>query len=260
MQVQPGTRQDGDHESRKDPIDPPTNPGELDTSRQNGIQLKVLDSTGQHPIKEFRVIAGVPSSVSSEFEKPHDVRVANWQSHTLLVGWEGGLIWPFDKAYDEMALRIEADGHVPQMVAWLDKNKGAQELSVQMLEDKGIAGSVMTPGGKSPAQNATVVLAMIRRDARLKGAASPAVVPADQVEVKSLRDAWHRPRTVLSDAQGKFALPTEIDPTAVVLIYNQDGVKELPYAKWKESPVVELEPWGSIKGQLRWGEQEGLVR
>ena len=257
VQVASNITKDPDQQIHKDPFSPPTDPAELAAARQSGIFLKVLDSTGQHPIKEFRVISGVPSSVSSEFEKSQGRRVSNWQSHTLHIGSEGALLWPLDKAYDDMALRVEADGYVPQEFAWVDKKKGAQDLVFTMVEDQGIVGSVMAPGGKSPAPNATVVLAMIRRDARLKGATAPGLDLAELPEAKSLRDVWDRPRIVHTDAQGKFTLPTEIDFTAVVLIFNQDGVKELPYAKWKESPVVVLESWRSIKGHVQWGEQEG---
>lgn len=243
--------------SKVGPFAAPAEPEAPATARKSGIQLNVLDSTGQHPMKEFRVIAGVPSSVSSEFEKAHGTRVANWQSHTLHAGREGGLVWPLDKAYDEMALRVEVEGYVPQVFAWLDKKKGAQELVFKMIQDQGIVGSVMTPGGKSPAQDASVVLAMIRREARLNGTTAPGLDFGKMGEAKSLRDLWDQPRIVRADSQGKYTLPTEIDPTAVVLIYNHDGVRELPYAEWKESPVVELEPWGLIKGHVQWGEQEG---
>ena len=257
VQVPSGTTQDHDKQALADPFAPPTDPVELTAARQGGIQLKVLDAAGQHSIKEFRVIAGVPSSVSSEFEKGHGTRVANWQSHTLHVGREGGLIWPLDKAYDEMALRVEADGYVPQVFAWLDKKKGAQDLVFKMIEDQGIAGRVMTPGGKAPANGATVVLAMIRRDARLKGTTAPELDFGNGTEPKSLRDAWDRPRVVHPDAQGKFTLPTEIDPTAGVLIFNQDGVVEMPYLKWRDAPDVALEPWGKIHGRVQWGNLVG---
>ena len=65
------------------------------------------------------------------------------------------------------------------------------------------------------------------------------------------------PRIESADDAGKFTLPAEIDPTAVMLIYHQDGVLEIPYAKWRENPNVTLQPWGRIHGHVQWGDKVG---
>ncbi len=240
-----------------DPFAPPTAPDKLAEARQNGIQIKVMDAEGK-PLKDFRVIAGVPSSVSAEFEKAHNVKVANWQSHTLHFGHREGLIWPLDKAYDDMALRVEADGYVPQMVAGLDRKKGGQELSFKFVPDQGVSGSVTLPDGKSPASKATVVLAMIRRNFRYLAKEAHSDDIADLAGGPTTpREQWDRPRSVSADDAGKFTLPTEIDPTAVVLIYHQDGVLEMSYAKWLVNPNVTLQPWGRIRGRVHWGDRVG---
>src|SRR5215207_920182 len=70
------------------------------------IQLSVFDSTGNKPLPAFRVIAGVRSGVSREFEKEAGRPVVNWQPHTLRIGKDGDLLWPLAKAYEEMALRV----------------------------------------------------------------------------------------------------------------------------------------------------------
>ena len=217
--------------------------------------IAVQDSTGK-AIPAFRIIAGVRSSVSADFEKKHNCSVVNWQSHMLREGKDGRLEWSLsEKSYDEMVLRIEADGYVPQMTGWLKKAEGAQEITFQLAPDPGIRGSVQTHGGGRWAHDATVVLGMIRREIRIKGATFPELDLGP--EPKTLRDQWDRPRVFQPDEQGRFTLPDEVDPTAVVLILHGDGVYLKPYAEWKKSPHVQLEPWGRINGRVRWGQRVG---
>ena len=72
----------------------------------------MLNAKGDRGIPEFRVIAGVSSGgVASEFEKRTGKTVINWQPHTCRIGKDGDYVWPLDKAYAEMALRVEADGY-----------------------------------------------------------------------------------------------------------------------------------------------------
>ncbi len=219
----------------------------------DGLVLFIVDAQTNEPIGRFQVIAGVPSGVSPAFEEAKGVTVSNWQSHTLRDGRDGEFTWPADKGYAEMALRIEADGYVPQVIDGLAK--GAKEiLHLALQRDPGIEGSVQTPGHKRPAHDATVVLAMIRRNAQLVGTTFPEL---QRNEGKTPRDLWDRPRVVTPDENGRFTLPTEIDPTAVVLILHGDGVYEKPYAEWRKAPDVTLEPWGRIHGKVQWGDKVG---
>ncbi len=222
---------------------------------ENALRLDVIDGTTKAPLTHFRVIAGVPSSVSAEFEKAKGVDVVCWQPHTIREGADGSLSWPLEKAYDKMALRVEAEGFVPQVVPWIEKKNGGRAISLELVKDEGIRGSVMTPEAKRPAHDATVVLAMIGRNARLKGSTFPELQL--KPEPKSLRDAWERPLTVTPDEKGEFTLPTEVDPTAVVLILHGDGVLEMPYAEWKAQPNVTLQRWGRIHGRVRFGDPAG---
>ena len=154
-----------------------------------------------------------------------------------------------DKGYAEMSLRIEADGYVPQVIHGL--KKGDQKaIELELKPDPGIGGSVLTPGGKRSAHDATVVLAMIRRSARLKGSTFPELV---LIKGESLRDQWERPTVVQPDENGRFTLPNEPDPTAVVLILHGDGVFVQRFAEWKKATDVVLERWGRINGSVRWG-------
>jgi beta-lactamase regulating signal transducer with metallopeptidase domain len=218
-------------------------------AQSEGILIMVNDANTDAPIEEFHVLAGVPSSVSQQFETDHNTAVVNWQAHTIKIGRDGEFSWPADKGYAEMSLRIEADGYVPQIIHGL--KKGDQKIfDIKLKRDAGIAGSVQTPNGKRAAHDATVVLAMIRRNARLKGSTFPELALS---KGDSLRDQWERPTVVQPDEQGRFTLPNEPDPTAVVLILHGDGVFVQPFAEWKKATNVTLEPWGRIHGDVRWG-------
>ncbi|MBC7851884.1 MAG: hypothetical protein IAF94_00465, partial [Pirellulaceae bacterium] len=222
-------------------------------ARASGIRLSVLNAKGDKGIPEFRVIAGVGSgSVTSEFEKRTGKAVINWQPHTCRIGREGDYVWPLAKAYDEMALRVEADGYQTQVITGVKKAKGVQHIVFQLAEDKGVAGRVLTPAGK-PVAGATVGLALPQKDVaweegKLRGADDP--LP------EKPGDRWRRPLFVKTDAEGRFRLPTETEPAAV-LIVHESGVRELAYDAWQKSPEVTLQPWGKITGQVLWGTKPG---
>ncbi len=225
-------------------------------ARTNGIRISVLNLKGDKGIPEFRVIAGIDGgSVSADYVKRTGRTVINWQPHTCRIGKEGDYTWPLDKAYDEMAIRVEADGYAPQ-VAWpVLKAKGRQHIVFQLTEDKGVAGRVLTPDGK-PAAGATVALGLAQKDivwegGKIRGDGEP--LPDKP------GDRWRRPTFVKTDDDGRFHLPMEYDPAAV-LIVHESGVRELAYDVWQKSPEVTLQPWGSIAGQVLWKDKPGGER
>ncbi len=225
------------------------------------ILVNVLDATGKKPIREFHVIAGMRSMPSRE----RDNQIVNWQPHTLRIGTDGVLNWPLAEAYDPMALRVEADGYAPQVFAWLEKNK-AHDVDFLLTADKGTAARVLMPDGK-PASGATVALAMVQREAVIEnGLLRRADDPLLRVVNGHLRreneasDLWRRPRFVKADADGRFVLPSENDPTAAVLIMHGSGVREMTLAEFKKLSDVTLQPWGRIEGRAQWGDVLGTNR
>jgi beta-lactamase regulating signal transducer with metallopeptidase domain len=234
------------------PVQRDPTPEEIE-ARTNGIRISVLNSTGDKGIPEFRVIAGMDgSSVSEEYAARTGRTVINWQPHTCRIGKEGDYTWPLDKAYDEMAIRVEADGYAPQVFWPVLKAKGVQHIVFQLTEDKGVAGRVLTPDGK-PAAGATVALALAQKDAYLEGGK----IRGDGEPLpEKPGDRWRRPTLVKTDAEGRFKLPTEYDPAAI-LIVHESGVRELAYDAWQKSPEVTLQGWGNIAGQILWKDKPG---
>jgi beta-lactamase regulating signal transducer with metallopeptidase domain len=225
-------------------------------ARKSGIRISVLNAKGDRGIPEFRVIAGVKAgSVAADYEKRTGREVVNWQPHTLRIGKEGDYTWPLAKAYDEMAIRIEADGYQPQIFAWIKKADGVQHIVFMLAEDKGVAGRVLKPGG-APAAGATISLALpsqenVWENGQLRHEGEP---PAEKPS-----DQWRRPRFFSADAEGRFTLPSEFEPAALLVIH-ESGVRELAYDEWKKSPEVRLDKWGRIEGQVLWQDKPGTDR
>ena len=215
---------------------------------QNGIRIRVFNKENGNPLAEFRVIAGVRSGVSREVDG-----VVNWQPHTLRIGQDGALMWPIEKGYNEMALRIEADGFVPERSPWIKKGDASRELSFRLARDQQISGRVLTPDGQ-PAAGATLALAMVQRDAviengKLRHLGEP--LP------EKPSDHWRRPVFAETDADGRFKVPDLADRTAAVLIMHENGVRELPLREFTNAPHVTLQPWGRIEGRVLWQDQPG---
>jgi beta-lactamase regulating signal transducer with metallopeptidase domain len=233
------------------PRDP--TPEELE-ARKTGIRLSVLNTKGDQGIAVFRVIAGVPAQgIADEYEKRTGKTAINWQPHTLKVGKDGDFVWPLAKAYEEMALRVEADGYVPSVALWLKKSAGPQHVIFMLPEDPGVKGRVLQPDGQ-PAAGATVALAMPQRDAvwengRLRG--------SDQPLPEKPADRWRVPIFVKTDAEGRFQLPTEPEAAAVLIVHDS-GVRELAYNEaFQKSPEIKLQGWGRIEGRVLWKDKPG---
>ncbi len=226
--------------------------GKVDSPPQarpkNTIHLTVRSQIGQKPIHEFRIIAGVrPGSVGGS-----DATI-NWQPHTLRVGHDGSLDWPLEKAYEEMVLRIEADGWLPATTAWLRKGDGPKDLSLSLAEDPGIKGRVLTPSGK-PAGGALLALAMVQRDAvledgKLRGFGEPLPEKAS--------DRWRRPVFIQTGADGRFVAPQLKDPSAALLIVHESGVRELSFSEFERAADLKLQEWGRIEGRVLWQDRPG---
>ena len=227
-------------------------PEEL-AARMKGIHLSVMNAKGDKPIPEFRVLAGVRSSVSQEFEKRTGSEVVVWQPHTLRVGKEGDFVWPLEKAYDEMALRIEADGHIPQTSAWIKNSDGPKRLVFMLAEDMGIKGRVLQPDGK-PAAGATVALGLVQRDIRVENGK---IWGSDKALPDHPSDRWRLPSFVKTDAEGRFQLPTETS-VAAVLVVHESGVRELTYSDFQKSPELKLQGWGRVEGRVLWKDKPGV--
>ena len=219
-----------------------------------GIAVSVRDAKDDTPIARFRILAGVPArSVSAEFTKRTGREVVNWQPHTVRVGAAGASLWPWGRAYEEMALRVEADGYQPQSSEWIFKKAGAARVEFLLVEDRGIDGIVHQPDG-TPAANATVARALVQRDVSIEGGRIRGV---DQPQPEKESDRWRRPHAVTTDKFGRFRITTETDPASAIVVVHESGVAELDNAQFQRDPEITLKPWGEIDGRVLWKDKPG---
>lgn len=220
-----------------------------------GIAITVVDAASQEPIPEFRVIAGIRRRTPRPRTGPEASGrdgVA-WQPHTLRTGRDGKVLWSWDRAYPEMALRVEAAGYVPQQRLWIEKTTGKTPILFELVEDVGVERRVLRPDGE-PAGGASVALALpgqrvVMAGGRILGVQAPPPEGAS--------GNWRRPVVVQSDGRGRFRLPTEIDRSAAVFVVHESGASELTFQGLLGRPEVRLRAWGRIEGRLLWHDVPG---
>ena len=117
---------------------------------QGCLVVSVLDAKTKMPIAKFSLLAGVPCDgiTSEEFQLRTLQDVANFQPHTVRLGENGRYIWPLENAYDEMAIRVEADGYKPQRSGWIKKVGVLQPLIFLLEADPLIDGRILRPDGQ----------------------------------------------------------------------------------------------------------------
>lgn len=208
------------------------------------IRINVLDETGQIPIKNFRVLAGTPMPDRPGDEKPS--MGANWQAHTIKAGLDGQCLWPLAHSYDQMALRVEADGYIPQAFAWLEKSKGEQDLFFGLRDDPGIGGVALLPDG-SPAAGALVCLTLPHKNAIIENGT---LRHAGKPRPESAGDRWRQPAIVEADVDGRFKIATETDPTCAIVAVHPQGIAEMRYQDFRANPKLTTRAWGRVEGQV----------
>lgn len=219
------------------------------------VRIQVVDADTGAAIPSFRFLRGTPAGNVSgeEFRKKHDVEVANWQPHLIAIGKDGQHVWSLSRAWDRTALRIEADGYIPEVHTWILREEGSQEIEFRLKKDPGVEAKVLLPDGK-PAPNAQVGVALIHREVsivgtRIKDAGTP--LPT------SLRDRWQRPPVHETDAEGRCRLSTETDPAAMVVAVHPAGIAEMSWMAFEKTKVLRLKKWGRVEGKVTLGANPG---
>ena len=108
---------------------------------------------------------------------------------------------------------------------------------IRLQRDPGVKGRALLPNGQ-PAAGAQVAIAMAAREVRI---ADGEIVVQPLAEDASLRDRWDRPFLTTTDDQGRFTLPTEIAPSAVIITHTE-GIAAISYQDFPANSEVTLEP------------------
>ncbi|HEY1786307.1 MAG TPA: M56 family metallopeptidase, partial [Pirellulales bacterium] len=222
--------------------------------------ISVVDAETGEPIPRFRVLLGIKlggGMFLEKFKPKHPgVVPMNWLPNNVWVGENGKLAWPFEwkghKWYD-FALRVEADGYVPQASAPFSMKVPLKQWTCRLKPDPGVEGRVLEPSGK-PAVGATVAIALAQRTLWIDN--GQLVLQGDR---KSADESagWRQPVFVKTDAEGRYRLPTETELSAVVVVVHDSGASEMDLADFLEQREITLVHWGRIEGQILWKDQPG---
>lgn len=216
------------------------------------VRLAVVDAETGAPVERFVVVPGVP--YSDRNQPP----IASWQPHLVRESTGGQYDWPRARSYKEFRLRVEADGYRPSNTPWIRAADGPKKLTIQLRKDAGLRGVIVTQGA-TPAAGAVLGIALPNRTLRLNGRTiehafdPPAAKPSDR---------WRQPIAVRADADGRFRLPAESDPAALLVVVHESGYLERPLAELLgpegqavSARILRLNPWGRISGRLLWGDR-----
>jgi hypothetical protein len=213
------------------------------------VTLKVVDDETGQPIERFRVLPGTP------FSGTDDDAVAVWQPHLIRDATDGEFFWPRERTYPIFRLRVEAEGYQPAATTWLQKTTSPHQMTLRLDRDAGIAGHVVTPDGQ-PAAGAMLAIALPNRTIRLNGRE---IAGAAQAPAEKPGDRWRQPFTVAANADGGFRLPTETDPSALLIVVHESGYLQKPFAELSAADTepasareLKLQRWGEISGAVAW--------
>ncbi|MCA9257550.1 MAG: carboxypeptidase regulatory-like domain-containing protein [Planctomycetales bacterium] len=228
----------------------------------------VDDETGL-PIEKFSVVAGTSPIKGLGWQ---------WQGHTVQHAANGRFQWPEPgkRGYDSQVFRVEADGYAPYQTPPVSPLKegdvavpsGAQtgpngetipnllqgrpgepaRFTVRLRRDRGVEGRAVLPSGE-PASGAIVAIGMANDEI------ATIVDGVVQHKPRSRGRTWPaEKRLVTADADGRFTLPAEIQPAAVVVTHPQ-GVAIMSYAGFCEAPEIKLSSWGTVEGRVMAGDK-----
>lgn len=189
----------------------------------------VDDATGE-PLVGFYLTQG-------ELDRDH-VHF-DWTEKTRQLLTRGHFVVEMVKGKTPPAVLVEADGYLPQCsgpVRSLDA-----KMTFRMKKGSGAHGVLLTSDGK-PAAGRAVFLARDReRDLVALEGASLAPSPASA-----------RVRNTLTDKDGNFSFPPDLDDYAVV-VSDEAGFAMVKIEALSTNAEVRLQPWARIEGTLMIG-------
>ncbi len=226
---------------------------EVNVDGKPALLIRVLDAASNEPIESFIAVAGVPIRremlEADAADRFPDSPWVNWQSHTARSAQGGEFYWELRKAYQPLCLRIETEGYVPQQFSPIDKERGSQTITFRLKKDSGVQGQVLLPSGE-PAAKALIGVGITSRQLAIQDG-----VFGNYDSSLSARtaDEWSRPIIVEADGDGRFVLPTEVDPSAHVAAIHEGGICFTQFQTFSEQKTMKLKNWGQLEGTVKVG-------
>jgi hypothetical protein len=183
----------------------------------------IIDKETRKPIESFRYVEG------AWWEPTYDTYVL--QSHRVQAGKHGKFRFPMSSACVKFCIRVDADGYRPMVSREIFPNEGEISLDFELEAGSGPSGVVLTPAGE-PAVGAQLAMA----------------TPNQAVYIRESRIPRNEALpTAITDAEGRFSLPTPDGKCKIVAIHDA-GWAEFVHNDENEPLRIELIPWSQISG------------
>jgi hypothetical protein len=206
----------------------------------------VVDAETGRPIEPFRLIEG--DVWTHDFNAEEDEISPDWSADRARTVAGGRYEVRFPRSgrprhepwglgYTLLVIRIEAEGYAPAISRKYRMQEGEQTCDFALRRRPWIKGMVRAPDG-SPVSGAEVVVAV-------QGGPVPGIYNG------RLTKGW-RGDMVRTGPDGRFAFAKPDDGGRIVIVSDR-GLAQRTADELAAEPVVTLEPWGRIRGQIRVG-------
>lgn len=202
------------------------------------IQGRVTDSATGQPVPKFRVVLGWPS-----FDPISQPTTAQFSPiERFWLDFTGG---SYRHSLEEMVsegndprcvLKFEAEGYLPQLSRPLRYDDGVVTLDMALEPASELEVTVVDPVGR-PVAGADVGLVLPGAGLKLSGG-------------HLTMDLYERTGALKrADGKGKLRLMNDPQVTRIVVAHPA-GFLETSFAALTADPVIRLQPWGRIEGEL----------
>ncbi len=222
-------------------------------AQPSGLGVKNLEPAGEqkHPVK-VTVTGEVVDDATGEplagfymtqGELDRDHVHFDWAENTRQLLTRGHFVVEMVKGKTAPAVFVEADGYLPQCSGPVRSTDA--KMTFRLKKGSGPRGALLAADGK-PAAGLAIFLARDReRDLVALEGASLAPSPASA-----------RVRKTMTDKEGHFSFPPDLDDYAVV-VSDEAGFAMVKVETLSTNAEVRLQPWSRIEGNLKIGAQPG---
>ena len=194
------------------------------------VSGKVVDAETKEPIKVFRVVPGLRSSVDH----------MNWSRGEGLMASGGQYRIRRDRGYLAHLVRIEADGYHAEVSRDIGSTEGNVAIDFELKRGKNVAAKVVTPS-LQPASGAKIALG----------------VAGSQINVSNgeIDDGLTFCAREVADAAGRFHFPSQDKDFQLVITHPSGYAQIKSPAEWDTVRIIRLEPWARAEGTFRVGQK-----
>jgi protocatechuate 3,4-dioxygenase beta subunit/peroxiredoxin len=189
----------------------------------------VVDANTGKPVENFTVIQGL------EWNQGQPISWQRQYGPPIRAMPGGKFEFTLSAPKQPMAVRVEADGYLPEESKTFKDDKETVSLEFKLKPAASTAGTVRLPTGE-PAADADVIVA---------DAAGGAYIHNGTVQQRN------GPST-RTDAAGKYKVPPQIGKFHLVVVHDR-GYAEVTNEQLAKSADVTLQPWAKVQGVVKVG-------